>query len=179
MTNAEPTAEPLRPVSAKRRWTRKQRRLALIASAGVVLCLAAGLVLVAMRDTIVFFYGPTEIVEKGLAPGTRMRLGGLVEAGSLVRGPGQRVVFAVTDSKTTLNVTYQGLLPDLFREGQGVVTEGVFEGAGRFRADSVLAKHDETYMPREVADTLKKQGHWQPGAAGPNPSPVTPSPVTK
>ena len=105
MTTAEPAAEPLRPVAGKRRWTRKQRRLALIGAAGVVLCLAAGLVLVAMRDTIVFFYGPTEIVEKGLAPGTRMRLGGLVEAGSLVRGPGQRVAFAVTDSKTTLNVT--------------------------------------------------------------------------
>lgn len=95
-----------------------------------------------------------------------MRLGGLVEAGSVQRGPGQRVTFAVTDSKTAIKVAYDGLLPDLFREGQGVVTEGIFEGAGRFKADSVLAKHDETYMPREVADTLKKQGHWQPGGAG-------------
>jgi cytochrome c-type biogenesis protein CcmE len=153
--------------------SRKQRRLTLIAAAGLVLCVAAGLVLVAMRDTIVFFYGPTEIVEKGLAPGTRMRLGGLVEAGSIARGPGQRVTFVVTDGKTTVSVGYDGLLPDLFREGQGVVTEGVFEGAGRFRADSVLAKHDETYMPREVADALKKQGHWQPGAAAPNASPKT------
>ncbi|MGO4285744.1 cytochrome c maturation protein CcmE [Bosea sp. TAB14] len=149
--------------------TRKQRRLTIIAAAGAVLALAAGLVLFAMRDAIVFFYGPTEIAEKGVMPGTRMRLGGLVENGSVQRGPGQRVAFAVTDGKSTVKVSYDGLLPDLFREGQGVVTEGVFEGAGRFKADSVLAKHDETYMPREVADTLKKQGHWQgeAGAAAP------------
>lgn len=164
-------AEPIRPAATKRRMTRKQRRLALIGAAGLLLCIAAGLVLVAMRDSIVFFYGPTEISEKGIAPGTRMRMGGLVEQGSLKRGPGQRVTFAVTDSKATMNVTYEGLLPDLFREGQGVVTEGVFEGGDRFRADSVLAKHDETYMPREVADTLKKQGHWQPEKA----APATPS----
>ena len=159
-------AQPTRPLPAKRRFTRKQRRLTLIAAAGAVLALAAGLVLFAMRDTIVFFYGPTDITEKGVVPGTRMRLGGLVEAGSVQRSDGKRVTFAVTDGKTSIKVGYDGLLPDLFREGQGVVTEGVFEGAGRFRADSVLAKHDETYMPREVADTLKKQGHWQPGGAG-------------
>ena len=158
-------AQPARPLPTKRRMTRKQRRLALIAAAGAVLFVAAGLVLFAMRDTIVFFYGPTEIVEKGVAPGTRMRLGGLVEAGSVRRGSDQRVSFAVTDGKTAMTVGYHGLLPDLFREGQGVVTEGVFEGAGHFKADSVLAKHDETYMPREVADTLKKQGHWEPGGA--------------
>lgn len=159
-------AQHARPIPPRRKWSRKRRRFALIAAAGAVLCLAAGLVLFAMRDTIVFFYGPTEIVEKGLQPGTRMRLGGLVEAGSVTRGPAQRVTFAVTDSKTTMTVSYDGLLPDLFREGQGVVTEGVFEGQGRFKADSVLAKHDETYMPREVADALKKQGHWQPGDSG-------------
>lgn len=148
-------------VQQKKRMTRKQRRLMLIAGAGAILALAATLVLVAMRDTIVFFYGPTEIVEKSIAAGTRMRLGGLVEAGSVMRGDDQQVRFKVTDTKSTVEVSYKGLLPDLFREGQGVVTEGVFEGSGRFRADSVLAKHDETYMPREVADTLKKQGHWQ------------------
>lgn len=158
---------PSHPVPPPRRMSRKQRRLLLIAAAGAVLCVAAGLVLFAMRDAIVFFYGPTEIAEKGLQPGTRMRLGGLVETGSVERGPGQRVSFAVTDGKTTIRVGYEGLLPDLFREGQGVVTEGVLEGTGRFRADSVLAKHDETYMPREVADALKKQGHWQPGAQKP------------
>lgn len=162
-------AQTTRPMPAKRRMTRKQRRLTIIAAAGAVLAVAAGLVLFAMRDTIVFFYGPTEIAEKGVLPGTRMRLGGLVEAGSVQRGPGQRVAFAVTDGKSAVKVSYDGLLPDLFREGQGVVTEGVFEGAGRFKADSVLAKHDETYMPREVADALKKQGHWQgeAGAAAP------------
>lgn len=163
-------AQPARPMQAKRRMTRKQRRLALIASAGAVLALALGLVLFAMRDTIVFFYGPTEIAEKGLAPGARLRLGGLVETGSVKRGPGQQVSFAVTDGKNAVQVSYSGLLPDLFREGQGVVTEGVLEGAGRFKADSVLAKHDEKYMPREVADTLKKQGHWQGEAGAPAPA---------
>lgn len=151
----------------RKRLTRKQRRLVVIASAGIVLGLAAGLVAYALRDSIVFFYGPTEIVEKGLTPGTRLRLGGLVEAGSVERGANQRVSFAVTDGKTRTMVSYTGLLPDLFREGQGVVTEGVLEAPGRFRADSVLAKHDETYMPREVADALKKQGHWQPGETKP------------
>lgn len=148
---------------ARKGMTRKQRRLMMIGAAGLVLAVAAGLVAYALRDSIVFFYGPTEIAEKGVAPGTRLRLGGLVEAGSVQRGPGQEVRFAVTDSKTVMTVRYSGLLPDLFREGQGVVTEGVFEGGTRFKADSVLAKHDENYMPREVADTLKKQGHWQPG----------------
>ncbi len=153
------------PAPARKGMTRKQRRLALIASAGAVLVLAAALVAYALRDSIVFFYGPTEIVEKGLQPGTRLRLGGLVGEGSVARTGGQHVTFTVTDAKTTMTVSYTGLLPDLFREGQGVVTEGVLEGPGRFRADSVLAKHDENYMPREVADALKKQGHWQPGDA--------------
>ena len=163
-------AQPTQPLPAKRRFTRKQRRLTLIAAAGTVLFLAAGLVLFAMRDTIVFFYGPTEIAEKGVQPGTRMRLGGLVETGSVQRGTGRRISFGVTDGKTSIKVGYDGLLPDLFREGQGVVTEGVFEGAGRFKADSVLAKHDETYMPREVADRLKATGEWRPE----NGSPPTP-----
>ena len=168
--------EPARPMVAKRRMTRKQRRLVLIGAAGGVLGLAAGLVLFALRDTIVFFYGPTEIVEKGVAPGTRMRLGGLVEQGSVARGPGQRVAFTITDSRTAMKVSYEGLLPDLFREGQGVVTEGVFQGGNQFRADTVLAKHDENYMPREVADTLKKQGHWQPGEAGASAPQAKPTP---
>jgi len=168
--------EPARPMVAKRRLTRKQRRLVLIGAAGGVLCLAAGLVLFALRDTIVFFYGPTEIAEKGVTPGTRMRLGGLVEKDSVTRGPGQRIAFSITDSRTVIKVSYEGLLPDLFREGQGVVTEGVFQGGNRFRADTVLAKHDENYMPREVADTLKKQGHWQPGEAGASAPQAKPAP---
>jgi cytochrome c-type biogenesis protein CcmE len=148
---------------------RKQKRLMVIAAAGTVLALALGLVLFALRDTIVFFYGPTELAEKGLTPGTRLRLGGLVEAGSVVRGANQTVTFAITDARNSVPVTYTGLLPDLFREGQGVVTEGVLEPGGRFRADSVLAKHDENYMPREVADSLKKQGLWQAGDGKPKP----------
>ncbi|MDJ1159046.1 cytochrome c maturation protein CcmE [Chelatococcus sp. SYSU_G07232] len=141
--------------------TRKQRRLTLIGAALSVIALALGLVLFAMRDTIVFFHGPTDIAEKGVRPGTRFRLGGLVKEGSVVRGEGQSVRFEVTDTNRSVLVRYTGLLPDLFREGQGVVAEGVLEPSGDFRADSVLAKHDETYMPREVADTLKKQGVWQ------------------
>ena len=141
--------------------TRKQRRLTLIGSAFGVLALAVALVLVALKDSIVFFNSPTDVVEKHVTPGTRIRIGGLVKEGSVQRGDGLAVRFAVTDGKSTVAVAYQGLLPDLFREGQGIVAEGALDGAGTFRADSVLAKHDETYMPKEVADALKKQGHWK------------------
>jgi cytochrome c-type biogenesis protein CcmE len=140
--------------------TRKQRRLTLIGMAVGVLALALGLVLYAMRDAIVFFHAPADIAAKGVQPGTRFRLGGLVKEGS-VRREGQRITFEVMDTETALPVRYEGILPDLFREGQGVVAEGVLESPGLFRADTVLARHDETYMPREVADALKKQGHWQ------------------
>lgn len=146
--------------------TRKGRRLAMIGSVAVVLAIAAALVLFAMRDSIVFFYGPTEIAQKNIAPGTRLRIGGLVENGSVVKSADQNVDFAVTDGNQTVKVSYRGQLPDLFREGQGVVAEGVLVAPGQFRADSVLAKHDENYMPKEVADTLKKQGHWQEGQKG-------------
>jgi cytochrome c-type biogenesis protein CcmE len=141
--------------------TRKQRRLTLIGAALGVLALAVALVLVALKDSIVFFNSPTDVVEKHVGPGTRIRIGGLVKEGSVQRGDGLAVRFAVTDGKSTVAVAYQGLLPDLFREGQGVVAEGALDGAGTFKADSVLAKHDETYMPKEVADALKKQGHWK------------------
>ena len=141
--------------------TRKQRRLILIGTSLGVLAIAAALVLGALRDSIVFFNSPTEVVEKQVKPGTRMRIGGLVKEGSVSRGEGLAVRFEVTDGKRTVPVAYQGLLPDLFREGQGVVAEGTLDSAGTFRADSVLAKHDETYMPKDVADALKKQGHWK------------------
>jgi cytochrome c-type biogenesis protein CcmE len=141
--------------------TRRQRRFSLIGAALGVLALAVALVLSALKDSIVFFNSPTEIVEKQVKPGTRMRIGGLVKQGSVSRGEGLAVRFEVTDRKRTVPVAYQGLLPDLFREGQGVVAEGALDAAGTFRADSVLAKHDETYMPKEVADALKKQGHWK------------------
>jgi cytochrome c-type biogenesis protein CcmE len=141
--------------------TRKQRRLSLIGAALGVLALAVALVLVALKDSIVFFNSPTDVVEKQIKPGTRIRIGGLVKEGSVQRGDSLAVRFDVTDGKSTVVVAYQGLLPDLFREGQGVVAEGALDAAGMFRADSVLAKHDETYMPKEVADALKKQGHWK------------------
>jgi cytochrome c-type biogenesis protein CcmE len=101
------------------------------------------------------------VVEKGVAPGTRIRLGGLVKPGSVHRGDKLAVRFDVTDGKRAITVAYQGILPDLFREGQGVIAEGALEPGGTFKADSVLAKHDERYMPKEVADALKKQGHWK------------------
>ena len=141
--------------------TRKQRRLTLIGAGLGVLGLAAALVLFALRDSIVFFNSPTDVVEKHIAPGSRIRLGGLVKPGTLVRGDNLQVSFEVTDGNKSVPVSYTGILPDLFREGQGVVTEGALNAAGTFKADSVLAKHDETYMPKEVADALKKQGHWK------------------
>ena len=142
--------------------TRKQRRGVLIGTCLAVLALAMGLVLFALRDSIVFFYTPSEVAEKQLATGQRFRLGGLVKAGSVKRGEGTTVSFVITDKRSTLPVTYTGVLPDLFREGQGVVTEGKFvAGSTTFVADTVLAKHDENYMPKEVADALKKQGVWR------------------
>lgn len=140
--------------------TRKGRRLVLIGLAGTVLAAAAALVLTALNDTIVFFNAPTEIVQNRPSPDTRLRLGGLVEAGSVAR-TGSDVRFAVTDGANKVEVIFSGLLPDLFREGQGVIAEGRLGADGVFRADSVLAKHDETYMPKEVADALKKQGTWK------------------
>ena len=141
--------------------TRKQRRGVLIGTCLVVLGVAVGLVLYAMRDSIVFFYSPSEVAKMGIAPGQRFRLGGLVETGSVMRGHGTTIRFAVTDKVTTLPVTYTGVLPDLFREGQGVVAEGTLATDGVFHADNVLAKHDENYMPPEVAKKLKEQGVWR------------------
>ena len=140
--------------------TRKQRRLILIGSSLGVLAIAAVLVLSAMSDSIVFFNSPTDIAEKHIAPGTRIRVGGLVKPGSVQRGENLNIRFEVTDGKHDVTVRYQGIVPDLFREGQGVVTEGKLE-AGGIAADMVLAKHDERYMPREVSDALKKAGRWE------------------
>jgi cytochrome c-type biogenesis protein CcmE len=141
--------------------TRKQRRGVLIGSCLVVLGAAIGLVLYAMRDSIVFFYSPSEVAEMKVAPGQRFRLGGLVETGSVVRDEGTTVRFVVTDKSRNLPVTFTGVLPDLFREGQGVVAEGTLAADGVFHADNVLAKHDENYMPPEVAKKLKEQGVWR------------------
>ena len=143
--------------------TRKQRRLVLIGSALAVLSVAVALVLGTLKDSIVFFSSPTDLVERQVKPGMRIRVGGLVKEGSVSRGEGLAVRFEVTDGKSTVPVAYQGLLPDLFRERQGVVAEGALDRSGTFRADSVLAKHDETYVPKEVADALQKQRHWKNG----------------
>jgi cytochrome c-type biogenesis protein CcmE len=144
--------------------TRRKRRLVLITSALAALGLALGLVLLALRDNIVFFYGPSELAQKAPHEGQRLRIGGLVKQGSLKHEGENTVRFAVTDTKQEVEVTYTGLLPDLFREGQGVVAEGTLRGDKIFLADSILAKHDERYMPREVTDALKKQGVWREGA---------------
>ena len=141
--------------------TRKQRRLTMIGGSLAVLGIAAALVLNAMRDSIVFFSTPVMVAEKHIPAGRRFRLGGLVEKGSLVRGDHLAVSFKVGDGSAELPVAYTGILPDLFREGQGVVAEGALDASGVFKADTVLAKHDETYMPKDVADALKKQGHWK------------------
>ena len=141
--------------------TRRQRRLNMIGGALAVLSVAAALVLNALRDSIVFFSTPTMVAEKHVPAGKRFRLGGMVEPGSLVRGDNLAVTFAVADGQAKLPVAYKGILPDLFREGQGVVAEGALDARGVFEADTVLAKHDENYMPKEVADALKKQGHWK------------------
>jgi cytochrome c-type biogenesis protein CcmE len=144
--------------------TRKQKRLTLIVTALSLFGVAIGLVLYQLRGNIVFFYGPTEMVQKHVGPGVRLRIGGLVEKGSLVHLAGKSVTFKVTDGKDDVPVAYTGLLPDLFREGQGVVAEGALDRNGVFQADNILAKHDERYMPREVVEALKKQGKW----VGPN-----------
>jgi len=141
--------------------TRRQRRLTIIGGSLAVLAVALALVLNAMRDSIVFFTTPSMVAEKHIAPGRRFRLGGLVQKGSLVHGDNLAVSFEVADGSAQLPVAYKGILPDLFREGQGVVAEGTLDASGVFEADTVLAKHDETYMPKEVADALKKQGHWK------------------
>ncbi|GAB5511204.1 MAG: cytochrome c maturation protein CcmE [Hyphomicrobiales bacterium] len=141
--------------------TRKGQRFLLIGLALGVLAIATGLVLFAMRDSIAFFSSPTDLYAQPTSESQRIRLGGLVADGSVIRGVGDTVTFGVTDTNATIEVAYTGILPDLFREGQGVVTEGYMTQAGTFRADTVLARHDETYMPAEVAESLRAQGVWQ------------------
>ncbi|MFT2211424.1 cytochrome c maturation protein CcmE [Rhizobium giardinii] len=139
--------------------TRKQKRLAIIGGGVSFIIAAVLLVMFAFSQAVAYFYVPGDLARAHLAPGTRIRLGGLVEAGSVKRGDGMTVSFSVTDTLDRVPVTYTGILPDLFREGQGVVAEGAFvAGSPVFVADTVLAKHDETYMPKDVADRLKAQG---------------------
>ena len=145
----------------KKGWTRKQKRLATIAALGIVLALATGLVLMALRDQIVFFYSPSDVISRNVAAGQPIRLGGLVKDASWVRD-GENNSFVVTDGVNDINASYVGILPDLFREGQGVVAEGSLGPDGRFEASNVLAKHDENYIPKEVVDALKASGEWRP-----------------
>ncbi len=142
----------------------KRRRLYFVVVGMVLLGAAAALVLYAMNDTLVFFYSPSELLAKQVPPGRTLRIGGLVETGSVARdADGTTVHFRVTDTAKTVAVVYKGILPDLFREGQGVVAEGTMSQDGVFVAAEVLAKHDEKYMPKEVVDALKKSGRWQEG----------------
>ena len=159
--------------------TRKQQRLGLLALGMTALAGASALVLNAFNDNLVFFYSPSDLKAKAVAADRRVRIGGLVEAHSLSRAAdGRSVAFRITDGASDVAVIYQGLLPDLFREGQGAVAEGKLRPDGVFAASSVLAKHDENYMPREVVDALKKSGRWQEGggikgaAASPADAPV-------
>ena len=142
--------------------TRKRRRLYILLLFMVGIGTAAALTLTAFRDNLVFFYSPTEIVEKNAPRDRNMRVGGLVEVGSVERTPGTTEVrFKVTDLQTNLMIVYAGTWPDLFREGQGVIAQGQLGADGVFRAREVLAKHDENYMPPEVAESLKRSGRWQ------------------
>jgi len=143
-----------------------RRRLFVLLAAAPILLIAAGLSLYAMGDAAVFFYSPQMAADKHVPEGRTIRLGGLVEAGSVVKLPDGTVRFAVTDLKAKDEVQFKGDLPDLFREGQGVVAEGAFGKGGVFLAREVLAKHDERYMPKEVADALKKSGQWRGAGAG-------------
>lgn len=151
--------------------TRKRRRLIAVLLGLALLGGATALVLAAFNENLVFFYSPSDLAAKSVPPFRRIRIGGLVEPNSVQRGPdGRSVTFRVGDGKADLLVLYNGILPDLFREGQGVVAEGQLHSGGVFIASTVLAKHDEKYMPPEVADALKRSGRWQEGAGPPNAS---------
>jgi len=144
--------------------TRKRRRLIGVLAGLGMLGVATALVLTAFSDNLVFFYSPSDLKTKHVAEGRRLWIGGLVENASLKReADGKTFEFRITDGENSVPVTYTGLLPDLFREGQGVVIQGMVGSDGMVRADEVLAKHDERYMPREVVDALKRSGHWQEG----------------
>ncbi|MEE2952388.1 MAG: cytochrome c maturation protein CcmE [Pseudomonadota bacterium] len=147
--------------------TRKGKRLSFIGGILAVIGLAAGLVLTALSDSVAYFNSPTDIVSKTPSPGQRIRLGGMVEDGSVIRGGRETVTFRVTDTVESVPVTYTGILPDLFREGQGVVAEGTLGPDHVFLADTVLAKHDENYMPKEVVDDLKARGLWDHDKSAP------------
>ena len=153
--------------------TRRQKRLALILGAVATLGVAIGLVLYALNSNIVFFFTPTQVAQQEAPTGRNFRIGGLVEPGSLQRD-GTRVTFRVTDNSRQIPVAYTGSLPDLFKEGKGVVAQGSLGADGTFTATEVLAKHDENYMPPEAAEALKQAGHPVGGTTGANTSTLKP-----
>ena len=157
-------------MASTRRLKPKHRRLIMVGLSLATLAVAAFLILRALNENVVFFYSPTNVVEKKPAPEQRFRIGGLVEEGSVQRRDGQ-ASFRLTDGAHTIDVVYAGALPDLFREGQGIVANGALNRDGVFRASEVLAKHDENYMPPEVADALKKSGRWKEGEPAPGTTP--------
>ena len=142
---------------------RKRRRLYFAAALVAAAAGGTALVLAALKDNVLYFYSPTEVAEKHVAPGVEFRIGGLVETKSVRHGPGATVHFAVTDGGATVPVAFTGVLASLFREGQGVVAMGELDGRRQFVASEVLAKHDERYMPPEVVQALKKSGRWKEG----------------
>jgi cytochrome c-type biogenesis protein CcmE len=143
-----------------------RRRLMVLAAAAPILCLAAGLALYGLRGSISYFYTPAQAAAAHVRPGRSIQLGGLVEQGSFRRGRDGEVAFIVADRISAAPVRYRGDLPDLFREGQGVVATGAFDRSGVFEATQILAKHDEKYMPRELTQALKAQGEWRGQGAG-------------
>lgn len=153
---------------------RKKRRLWILVLCGIGLGSATALTLTAFQDNLVFFRSPSDILAETPPAGRAFRLGGLVESGSVERqgeyNGKPAIRFRVTDGANAIQVVFTGVLPDLFREGQGVVTQGVLGPDGVFRAREVLARHDETYMPPEVADALKRAGHWNPAEGAPPPA---------
>ncbi len=149
-----------------------RRRLTVIAAAAPILAAAVGLSLYAMRDAVVFFYGPSEARAQHVPAGRVVRLGGLVEPGSVGRTADGSIRFRIADHIAQTPVVYRGELPDLFREGQGVVAQGAFNAAGQFQASQILAKHDERYMPKELVKSLKKSGEWRPEAASAGATPT-------
>jgi len=157
---------------------RKTKRLLILLACGAGLASAAGLTLSAFSDNLVFFVSPSDL-RSNAAGGHQMRLGGIVEQGSVERvlGGNAGAQFKVTDGKNDVLVTYSGLLPDLFREGQGVVVLGIQQPNGVFKASEVLAKHDENYMPKEVVEALKKSGEWNPSSGSPPPNAVWNAPA--
>ncbi len=142
---------------------RKRKRMSIVLSALIMLGVAVTLTLFAFEDNIVFFYGPSDVVQKNIGPGQNFRLGGLVVEGSVTKAAdGVTVLFGVTDNAEAVKVSFKGILPDLFREGQGIVAQGALNNEGIFIASEVLAKHDENYMPPEVVEAMKRAGTWQP-----------------